>query len=66
MAPDSRSMVNLNVRVPPELKERLELVSEYEARAESSFVRPKLMELHRELEDHPAVAESRDAARASR
>lgn len=65
MAPEGGSMVNLNVRIPPELKERLELVSEYEARAESSFVRPKLMELHRELEDHPAVQREKSTAKAS-
>lgn len=62
MASDKRTMVNLNIRVPPGLKERLEQVSEYEARSESSFVRPKLMELHRELEDHPAVNERQAAS----
>lgn len=61
MASENRPMVNANYRVPQRFKERLELVAEYDARSESSYVRPKLMELYRELEEHPAVQEQKTA-----
>lgn len=64
MAPDDSDSPNrVNVRVPGDLKRRLQLVTEYDGVTEASLIRPKLMELHRELEDHPAV--ERETAKAS-
>ena len=64
-AAEDKKNERVSTRVEPPIKERFRRVCEYEGRPESSLVRPKLRELYRELEDHPAVQEQKEVAKAS-